>query len=238
MNKVKYTILKSVLSVLLIVLFLDFSIIYYLYTQKNSIIHNIDKDILIDKWWEICTALLVLIIPLTAVSAIHLLFIDRHKAEYVARDDRKIKAENNFAPTLSKTSHNNTLTLTLCKDFDKEFMPRFANARNTPNGDTKLEILKSALLSNTWTQTELARIALLLKDSGELQPTNNKLIPWIRKFFDMVGRTDVPKAPARKDFAFTESEDCQKILKVFRDLVETATERDPQFLQKIKRRKE
>ena len=237
MSKVKQTLLKVALYVLATGLFADLAILHYLKARKNAIIHNIDKDILIDKWWEVCTTLLVLIIPLLIVIGINLLIICIRKAKPIILNKDEEKVEAGIVPTLDITSHNKTKVLTLSDDFDEAFMPHFAKQGYTEYGDSKLKIFKSTLLDHTWNDTELGRIALILFESKVIKPGHNKLIPWVNKFFEMVNRK-CPESPSRRDYAFKMDIEQDRVYIVFKQFIEYVANDDLDFINRLQKRKE
>ena len=257
MSKAKHFVINFIWVSPILVLLADLTVLCYLHIASKNIIHNLESDLVRDHWRYICLALLAILIPLTVVSAIRLLFIYRRKMENKAQSNQEnaeaalektsirktenkaqSNQENAEAALTSSIEKTFIYKLILNEDFDKAFMPFFASKGNTSGGDSKLAILKSALLEHIWSRADLGRIALLIFDSGVLKPEYTKLIPWIKYFFKIVGRTDIPKSPSRRDFAFNDSEECKKLLIIFNNLVDTAIERNPNFLEKIKRTKE
>lgn len=200
MSKIKIIIIRSILCILTLGLLVNLAILYYLDIQKNAIIHDLEKDILIDKWWEICTSLLIVFIPLIAVAAIYLTLIFRRKKEAIIDYESARNDVTDFAPTLPQTSYGrrDKQTVTISDDFKKLFLPDFCKKNEI--GIIPFEIMKEELEKGIWTVTDIGRIARMCFEAKVQQPSYKYFNHWMRAFCDKVGRTDCPECPDKKSY--------------------------------------
>lgn len=200
MSKIKIIIIRSILCTLTLGLLVNLATLYYLNIQKNAIIHDLEKDILIDKWWEICTSLLILFIPLVAVAAIYLTLIYSRKKEVITYYESARNDVTDFVPTLPQTSYGrrDKQTVTIADDFKKLFIPDFY--KKDEIGINPFETMKEELEKGPWTITDLGRIARMCFEAKVQQPNYNHFNSWMREFCNKVGRTDCPKKPEKKSY--------------------------------------
>ena len=101
------------------------------------------------------------------------------------------------------------LPVSIPDDFNQLFKPMFTNKYHNPvnNNDLRNDIsgakqLSDELSARMWTQTELAKIALLIYESDIVVPEFKKggFRGWITTFFSKLGRNDAPKKADKKPY--------------------------------------
>ena len=207
MSKVDHVILKSTAYMSTIGLFVDLAILNYLNIQKNAIIHNLETDILIDKWWEVCTSLRIVFIPLAVISILCLVLIYRRKKQPVAHYDSVKESVADLVPTIRRTSqgHREQQKIVISDSFKELFMPDFC--KKSEIGIIPFEIMKEELEKGTWTVTDIGRIARMCFEAKVQQPKFKHFNHWMKAFCENIGRTDCPEKPDKKSYKVAKESD-------------------------------
>lgn len=230
MSKVDHIIIKSTAYFSAIGLFGDLAILNYLKIQKNAIIHNLEKDILVDKWWEVCTSLLILFIPLLILSAICLLLIYRRKKQPVVHYNSVKESVADLVPTLRKTSqsHRELQPIVISENFKDLFMPDFCKKDDI--GINAFDILQEELEKGTWNITDLGRIARLCFEAKVQQPKYKHFNHWMKIFCENIGRTDCPEKPDKKSYKIAKD---SELLSSFSSIVRIGEKRFSDYKNRL-----
>lgn len=230
MSKVEHAIYKVTFYASTIGLFVDMTILFYLKIQKNAIIHNLGKDILIDKWLEVCKSLLVVLIPMVVATTILLLFIYRQKTGKVTSYNLAEKRDTELSPTLHSTSYGRRKkqNITISDDFSDLFMPHFAKSKDEL-GDYPFMQFKEALKKSDWYITDLGRIARMCFEAEIHNRKYTNFKEWMIDFCKALNCSDYPQNPQKKDYKI----DKDDLLSLFRCIVKIGEKKHEDYKKRI-----
>ncbi len=230
MSKVDHVILKSTAYISTIGLFVDLAILNYLNIQKNAIIHNLETDILIDKWWEVCTSLRIVFIPLAVISILCLVLIYRRKKQPVAHYDSVKESVADLVPTIRRTSqgHREQQPIVISENFKDLFMPDFCKKDDI--GINAFEILQEELEKGTWNITDLGRVARICFEAKVQQPKYKHFNHWMKIFCENIGRTDCPEKPDKKSYKISKD---SELLSSFSSIVRIGEKRFSDYKNRL-----
>lgn len=232
MSKIDNIIIKSIATLSSIGLLGDLAILNYLKIQKNAIIHNLEKDILIDRWWEICTSLLIVFIPFVSVSVICILMIYKRKKLSEVHYDSVKMSDADLVPTLSRTSqhHREQQTIVISDDFKDLFRPDFF--KKDELGLIPFEIMTDELKKGIWSITELGRIARMCFEAEVHAPKYKHFNHWMKDFCNRIGRTDCPVKPEKKSYKVDKN---SHLLKIFLCIVRIGERKYSDYTTRLSR---
>lgn len=104
------------------------------------------------------------------------------------------------------STHGQQLPVNIPENFNEYFMPIFTSPYQSTTPDPRnsligVEQLKKQLEQRFWTQSDLAKIALLLYSSNVLRPQyRTSFRDWVITFFKALSRDDFPKKANKNNY--------------------------------------
>lgn len=104
------------------------------------------------------------------------------------------------------STHGQQLPVKIPENFNEYFMPLFTSTYQSTTPDPRnsligVEQLKKQLEQRFWTQSDLAKIALLLYSSNVLRPQYHTFFrDWVITFFKALSRDDFPKKANKNNY--------------------------------------
>lgn len=132
--------------------------------------------------------------------------------------------EETKRPYVRGEDHGKASKVTIDHDRFRSVFKLIFMKRNADTDSCSYDTLVKTLENNTWTKSDLARVALLIHESDVLTGNRKYFNKWLIEFFEIMGRNDLPKTKTVSEFHDL-SESSIKFRQEFNDLVYTYYEK-------------